>query len=62
MPGHNFYAGRPPDPGSTGYKLFNWDSDATRQYSRNKDTKEGKGIELIYLPLGSTPSASAVAP
>jgi len=39
-----------------------WDSDATRQYSRNKDTKEGKGIELIYLPLGSTPSASAVAP
>jgi len=27
-----------------------WDSDATRQYSRNKDPKNGKGIELIYLP------------
>ena len=27
-----------------------WDSDATRQYSRNKDARNGKGIELIYLP------------
>ena len=27
-----------------------WDSDATRQYSRNKDPRNGKGIELIYLP------------
>jgi len=26
-----------------------WDSDATRQYSRNKDPRNGKGIELIYL-------------
>ena len=26
-----------------------WDSDATRQYSRNKDSHNGKGIELIYL-------------
>lgn len=25
-----------------------WDSDATRQYSRNKDPKNGKGIELLY--------------
>ena len=25
-----------------------WDSDATRQYSRNKDPKNGKGIELVY--------------
>jgi hypothetical protein len=25
-----------------------WDSDATRQYSRNKDHKHGTGIELIY--------------
>lgn len=28
-----------------------WDSDATRQYSRNKDPKHGKGIELIYKKL-----------
>jgi len=27
-----------------------WDSDATRQYSRNKDPRAGQGIELIYLP------------
>jgi hypothetical protein len=27
-----------------------WDSDETRQYSRNKDVQNGKGIELIYLP------------
>ncbi len=27
-----------------------WDSDATRQYSRNKDPHGGRGIELIYLP------------
>jgi hypothetical protein len=26
-----------------------WDSDGTRQYSRNKDPHNGKGIELIYL-------------
>ena len=26
-----------------------WDSDVTRQYSRNKDPKYGKGIELIFL-------------
>jgi len=28
-----------------------WDSDQSRQYSRNKDKKNGKGIELIYLPM-----------
>jgi hypothetical protein len=28
-----------------------WDSDASRQYSRNIDPKHGKGIELIYLPI-----------
>jgi hypothetical protein len=28
-----------------------WDSDQSRQYSRNKDPKNGKGIELIYLPI-----------
>jgi uncharacterized protein (DUF362 family) len=27
-----------------------WDSDLSRQYSRNKDPKNGEGIELIYLP------------
>jgi uncharacterized protein (DUF362 family) len=27
-----------------------WDNDLSRQYSRNKDPKSGKGIELIYLP------------
>jgi uncharacterized protein (DUF362 family) len=27
-----------------------WDSDLSRQYSRNKDPKTGRGIELIYLP------------
>jgi hypothetical protein len=26
-----------------------WDSDQSRQYSRNKDAKNGRGIELIYL-------------
>jgi len=30
-----------------------WDSDATRQYSRNKDPRSGKGIELIYMAIGS---------
>ena len=25
-----------------------WDSDASRQYSRNKDSRHGRGIELIY--------------
>lgn len=28
-----------------------WDSDSSRQYSRNKDPKSGRGIELVYLPL-----------
>jgi uncharacterized protein (DUF362 family) len=28
-----------------------WDSDATRQYSRNLNPKTGKGIQLIYLPF-----------
>ena len=27
-----------------------WDSDSSRQYSRNKDPRNGKGIELIYIP------------
>ena len=28
-----------------------WDSDLSRQYSRNKDPKTGQGIELVYLPM-----------
>jgi uncharacterized protein (DUF362 family) len=28
-----------------------WDSDLSRQYSRNKDPKAGQGIELVYLPM-----------
>ncbi|MGQ8335342.1 DUF362 domain-containing protein [Sunxiuqinia sp. A32] len=28
-----------------------WDDDLTMRYSRNLDPKNGKGIELIYLPL-----------
>ncbi|MEI8288587.1 MAG: DUF362 domain-containing protein [Verrucomicrobiota bacterium] len=28
-----------------------WDSDATKQYSRNLDPGNGTGIELIYLPI-----------
>jgi uncharacterized protein (DUF362 family) len=28
-----------------------WDSEESRQYSRNKDPRDGKGIELIYLPV-----------
>jgi uncharacterized protein (DUF362 family) len=28
-----------------------WDSDASRQYSRNKDPRNGQGIELVYLPV-----------
>jgi uncharacterized protein (DUF362 family) len=30
-----------------------WDSDESRQYTRNKDPHHGKGIELIYLPENS---------
>lgn len=36
-----------------------WDNDATMRYSRNLDPQNGKGIELIYLPLnGSAPLAT----
>ena len=27
-----------------------WDDDAKRKYSRNKNPRTGKGIELVYLP------------
>jgi uncharacterized protein (DUF362 family) len=30
-----------------------WDGEESRQYSRNKDPKRSKGIELIYLPRES---------
>jgi hypothetical protein len=36
-----------------------WDSDATRRYSRNLDPVNGKGIELIYLPMGEGQNAAA---
>ncbi|MFT3866935.1 MAG: DUF362 domain-containing protein [Nibricoccus sp.] len=41
-----------------------WDGDDTRRYSRNLDPANGKGIELIYLPLDNgnvvDPAATAV--
>jgi hypothetical protein len=47
-------------PSGTPYKLDgkpvtslgvfeHWDNDSSRQYSRNKDPKNGKGIELVYI-------------
>ena len=40
-----------------------WDSDATRRYSRNLDPVNGKGIELIYLPMEEGQNAAAaIAP
>jgi hypothetical protein len=36
-----------------------WNSDATKQYSRNLDPAKGKGIELIYLPMGTATGAPA---
>ena len=34
-----------------------WDNEVTRRYSRNKDREHGKGIELLYLPMGSSGTA-----
>jgi Domain of unknown function (DUF362) len=39
-----------------------WDADATRRYSRNLDPVNGKGIELIYLPMGEGKKEAAAAP
>ncbi len=39
-----------------------WDSDATKRYSRNLDPVNGKGIELVYLPLGSGSAATTKSP
>ena len=36
-----------------------WDSDATRRYSRNLDPVNGRGIELIFLPMGEGQNAAA---
>ena len=33
-----------------------WDSDQSMKYSRNLDPKNGKGIEFIYIPMGSAQS------
>lgn len=30
-----------------------WDNDLSMRYSRNLDSKKGKGIEFIYIPLGT---------
>ena len=38
-----------------------WDGDATRRYSRNLDPVNGRGIELVYLPLGEPAGAPASA-
>jgi len=38
-----------------------WDSDNTKRYSRNLDPAQGKGIELIYLPLGAAANQLATA-
>jgi hypothetical protein len=38
-----------------------WDSDATRRYSRNLDPVNGKGIELIYVPMGEGQTAAAAS-
>ncbi len=38
-----------------------WNSDATKQYSRNLDPKNGTGIELIYLPPETLPAPAKAA-
>jgi uncharacterized protein (DUF362 family) len=35
-----------------------WNSDLTRQYSRNLDHANGKGIELLYMPLNEAGTAA----
>jgi hypothetical protein len=45
-PGHNFFAARPPDPGSTGYKSFSWDNDS----SFGLTTDMTKAYQLIAQP------------
>jgi hypothetical protein len=37
-----------------------WDSDLSCQYTRNKDPKNGNGIELIYLPANERRSSKQV--
>jgi hypothetical protein len=36
-----------------------WDNDSTMRYSRNLDPVHGKGIELVYLPLGGAKTKAA---
>ncbi len=33
--------------------IEHWDNDLTMRYSRNLNSKKGKGIEFLYIPLGS---------
>jgi len=39
-----------------------WDGDATRRYSRNLDPANGKGIELIYVPIEAPKPEAMNAP
>lgn len=34
-----------------------WDNDESRRYSRNLDPENGKGIEFVYIPMGSAREA-----
>ena len=34
-----------------------WDNDESRRYSRNLDPENGKGIEFVYIPMGSARKA-----
>jgi hypothetical protein len=36
-----------------------WESDATMRYSRNIEPANGKGIELVYLPMGGAKDKAA---
>jgi len=33
-----------------------WDSEISRRYSRNKDPENGRGIELLYVPMDVAPN------
>jgi uncharacterized protein (DUF362 family) len=39
-----------------------WDSDASKRYSRNLDPVNGKGIDLMYLPMGEANDSSRATP
>lgn len=39
-----------------------WDGDATMRYSRNLDPVNGKGIELMYIPVAAPAGAASLTP